>query len=130
MSTLFTGFVSPLCLPIGEYVRADQNLGGKMGIVAGWGASQLRSASASASLQWLRLPITDTRKCADTYARFSANSRSPIIITENQLCVQGRTNEDACQGMMIDILWNPGICVAKFFVSQIVFRRQRWSIDE
>lgn len=90
--------ISPLCLPVGEYAHFDQNLSGKMGIIAGWGASTLRSASASASLQWLRLPITDTKKCADTYAKFSANSRAPIIISENQLCVQGRTNQDACQG--------------------------------
>lgn len=83
-----------------DYASADQNLGGKMGIIAGWGATQLRSVTESESvpLQWLRLPITDTKTCADTYAKFSANSRSPIIISEKQLCVQGRTNEDACQG--------------------------------
>lgn len=71
-----------------------------MGIIAGWGASSLRSATDSAPLQWLRLPITETNKCADTYAKFSANSRSPIVIGDNQLCVQGRYNEDACQGMI------------------------------
>lgn len=95
------GFISPLCLPVGEYAHADHNLSGKMGIIAGWGASTLRSAPESASLQWLRLPITDTHKCADTYARFSANSRSPIIISENQICVQGRTNQDTCQGIEV-----------------------------
>lgn len=130
-SFLLKGFVSPLCLPVGEYAQADQNLGGKMGIIAGWGASQsqLRSTSASASLQWLRLPITDTNKCADTYARFSANSRSPIIITENQLCVQGRTNQDACQGMFIFVSRNLERYL--IFVSWLnTIRWQRWTTDE
>lgn len=49
-------------------------------------------------LQYLRLPFVDTRSCADSYARFSANSRSPIIINESQLCAQGTANHDTCQG--------------------------------
>lgn len=114
----FAGFISALCLPIDEYAYTDQNLGGKMGIIAGWGASTLRSASASAVLQWLRLPITDTNKCANTYARFSANSRSPIIITENQLCVQGRSNQDACQGMLATIWWDLNRFLIRFFVDR------------
>lgn len=50
-------------------------------------------------LQYLQLPIVDTRSCADSYARFSANSRTPIIINESQLCAQGTANRDACQGI-------------------------------
>lgn len=33
------GFISPLCLPVGEYATADQTVIGKNGIIAGWGAS-------------------------------------------------------------------------------------------
>lgn len=50
-------------------------------------------------LQYLQLPIVDTRSCADSYARFSANSRTPIIVNESQLCAQGTANRDACQGI-------------------------------
>lgn len=49
-------------------------------------------------LQYVKLPVVDRAPCADSYARFSANSREPIIITDNQLCVQGTSNHDACQG--------------------------------
>lgn len=52
-------------------------------------------------LQYVELPIVDTRSCADSYARFSANSRTPIIINENQICAQGTANRDACQGKRI-----------------------------
>lgn len=54
--------------------------------------------SANPMLQYLQLPIVRTQSCADSYARFSANSRTPIIIDESQLCAQGTTNHDACQG--------------------------------
>lgn len=50
-------------------------------------------------LQYLQLPLVDTRSCADSYARFSANSRTPIIVNESQLCAQGTANRDACQGI-------------------------------
>lgn len=48
--------------------------------------------------QYLQLPIVDTQSCADSYARFSANSRTPIIISESQLCAQGTADHDTCQG--------------------------------
>lgn len=111
----FTAFVSPLCLPLGSYLNK------KTGLVAGWGVSTLGllhfviyccfhlltrfwnfikgGATASPMLQYLQLPIVDTRSCADSYARFSANSRTPIIINESQLCAQGTANRDACQGI-------------------------------
>lgn len=37
----FAGFISPLCLPMGNYESVDQNLTNKTGIVAGWGVSTL-----------------------------------------------------------------------------------------
>lgn len=55
--------------------------------------------TGSPNLHWLRLPVVDTNTCAESYARFSANSRTPIIVGNGQLCVQGRTNVDACQGI-------------------------------
>lgn len=33
------GFISPLCLPVGQYSAADQTIVGTSGIIAGWGAS-------------------------------------------------------------------------------------------
>lgn len=35
------GFISPLCLPIDNYASTNHNLAGKIGIIAGWGASVL-----------------------------------------------------------------------------------------
>lgn len=58
----------------------------------------LGSNAASPLLQWVRLPIVENTGCANAYARFSANSRTPIVVTNNQMCVQGRENMDACQG--------------------------------
>lgn len=53
----------------------------------------------SAQLKWLQLPLTNTTSCASSYARFSANSLTSVIISErSQLCVQGSPNLDACQG--------------------------------
>lgn len=54
--------------------------------------------SPSPTLKWVRLPVTDTDQCAASYARFSANSNIPIIVSSSQICVQGRDNADACQG--------------------------------
>lgn len=58
-------------------------------------------STPSSILQWLRLPVVDTNKCATSYAQFSANSRTPIFVTSNQICVQGKANVDACQGLTI-----------------------------
>lgn len=58
----------------------------------------LGGAATNPILQYIRLPIVDTSTCAQSYARFSANSRTPIIISEHQICVQGTTNRDTCQG--------------------------------
>lgn len=56
-------------------------------------------SGANSLPQYLQLPIVDTQSCADSYARFSANSRTPIIINEKQLCAQGTANRDTCQGV-------------------------------
>lgn len=34
-----SGFISPLCLPVDNYASTNENLEGKVGIIAGWGAS-------------------------------------------------------------------------------------------
>lgn len=64
-----------------------------------FGCLYIGGSTPSALLKWLRLPISDTPTCATSYAKFSANSRTPVIIdTNKQLCVQGGVNVDACQG--------------------------------
>ncbi|XP_037030663.1 spaetzle-processing enzyme [Bradysia coprophila] len=93
-----SNFISPLCLPMGEYADTDNDLVGKNGIIAGWGAMSAGSTTPSPILQWLRIPFVNTSTCAASYAQFSANSRTPIIVGSGQLCVQGRANADACQG--------------------------------
>lgn len=55
--------------------------------------------NASPVLQQITLAIVNNTQCANFYARFSANTREPIIIGEAQICAQGTTNRDACQGM-------------------------------
>ncbi|KAJ6637212.1 Phenoloxidase-activating factor 3 [Pseudolycoriella hygida] len=91
-------FISPLCLPMGNYAETDLDLVGRNGIVAGWGAISAGSTTPSPILQWLRIPFVNTSVCAASYAQFSANSRTPIIVGAGQVCVQGRANADACQG--------------------------------
>lgn len=34
----FLDFISPLCLPVGDYAGTDNDLVGRNGIIAGWGA--------------------------------------------------------------------------------------------
>lgn len=94
---IITAVISPLCLPTDTYA-VSSNLTGQMGIIAGWGSMTAGSNAPSSILQWVRLPIVDTTACAQSYARFSANSRTPIIVASAQVCVQGRENMDACQG--------------------------------
>lgn len=55
------------------------------------------------TLQQITLTIVNNTQCADFYARFSAAARDPIIIGDTQLCAQGTTNRDACQGLAISI---------------------------
>uniref|UniRef100_A0A1B0DFB5 Uncharacterized protein n=1 Tax=Phlebotomus papatasi TaxID=29031 RepID=A0A1B0DFB5_PHLPP len=92
-----TAFISPLCLPTGQYSSVAQNAGTRA-IIAGWGSMTAASNTPSPMLQWVRLPIVDNTGCAEAYQRFSANSRTPIIVSQSQMCVQGRENMDACQG--------------------------------
>lgn len=58
------------------------------------------------SLQYVLLPIVNRTKCATSYAQFSANSRTPIIVTESQICAQGMENMDACQGTHLSTVDN------------------------
>lgn len=62
----------------------------------------LGGAASNPILQYTRLPIVNTSTCAQSYARFSANARTPIIISRHQICVQGYENRDTCQGKYSD----------------------------
>ncbi|XP_058812983.1 CLIP domain-containing serine protease B9 [Topomyia yanbarensis] len=108
--------LSPLCLPLDQYSDYARNLTGNTGIIAGWGSTSNRSNTPSPTLQWLRLPIVDTTQCANSYARYSVNSRTPIIVSSNQMCVQGQENMDACQGDSGGPLMNEAISSRDRFV--------------
>ncbi|XP_035774276.1 serine protease 7-like [Anopheles albimanus] len=108
--------ISPLCLPLDQYAPYAVNLTGQMGIIAGWGSTSNRSNVPSPTLQWLRLPIVDTAACATSYARYSVNSRNPIIVSGNQMCVQGQENRDACQGDSGGPLMNEAVSTRDRFV--------------
>uniref|UniRef100_A0A182WQM2 CLIP domain-containing serine protease n=1 Tax=Anopheles minimus TaxID=112268 RepID=A0A182WQM2_9DIPT len=108
--------ISPLCLPTDQYAPYALNLTGQMGIIAGWGSTSNRSNTPSPTLQWLRLPIVDTVGCANAYARYSVNSRNPIIVSDNQMCAQGQENRDACQGDSGGPLMNEAISTRDRFV--------------
>ncbi|KFB53569.1 AGAP004149-PA-like protein [Anopheles sinensis] len=108
--------ISPLCLPTDQYAPYALNLTGQMGIIAGWGSTSNRSNTPSPTLQWLRLPIVDTAGCANAYARYSVNSRVPIIVSGNQMCAQGQENRDACQGDSGGPLMNEAISSRDRFV--------------
>uniref|UniRef100_A0A182R0N8 CLIP domain-containing serine protease n=1 Tax=Anopheles farauti TaxID=69004 RepID=A0A182R0N8_9DIPT len=108
--------ISPLCLPTDQYAPYALNLTGQMGIIAGWGSTSNRSNVPSPTLQWLRLPIVDTAGCANAYARYSVNSRNPIIVSGNQMCAQGQENRDACQGDSGGPLMNEAISSRDRFV--------------
>ncbi|CAD7084974.1 unnamed protein product [Hermetia illucens] len=90
--------ITPICLPVDELASADKKLTGKTGIIAGWGSKIAGGVKQNPSLQYVLLPIVNRTKCATSYAQFSANSRTPIIVTESQICAQGMENMDACQG--------------------------------
>uniref|UniRef100_A0A182TN45 Peptidase S1 domain-containing protein n=1 Tax=Anopheles melas TaxID=34690 RepID=A0A182TN45_9DIPT len=108
--------ISPLCLPTDQYAPYALNLTGQLGIIAGWGSTSNRSNTPSPTLQWLRLPIVDTAGCANAYARYSVNSRNPIIVSGNQMCAQGQENRDACQGDSGGPLMNEAISTRDRFV--------------
>ncbi|XP_058450382.1 phenoloxidase-activating factor 1 [Malaya genurostris] len=108
--------LSPLCLPIDQYSDYARNLTGSTGVIAGWGSTSNRSNNPSPTLQWLRLPIVDTTQCANSYARYSVNSRTPIVVSNNQMCVQGQENRDACQGDSGGPLMNEAVSSRDRFV--------------
>lgn len=91
--------IGTICLPIGIYEETARNISeGTNGIVAGWGARSRNIELPSASLQWIRLPFVDTAACSAFYANYTSNFRSRIMISNSQLCIQGRDNMDACAG--------------------------------
>lgn len=62
------------------------------------GASSRTSNTQNPRLQWIRLPFVGTSECASFYANYSANLGTRIMISNFQLCVQGREAGDACAG--------------------------------
>ncbi|XP_053680892.1 CLIP domain-containing serine protease B9 [Anopheles nili] len=115
-TTETSNIISPLCLPTDQYAPYALNLTGQMGIIAGWGSTSNRSNTPSPTLQWLRLPIVDTAGCASAYARYSVNSRNPIIVSGSQMCAQGQENRDACQGDSGGPLMNEAVSSRDRFV--------------
>lgn len=62
------------------------------------GASSRTNTQQNTKLQWIRLPFVGTSECAAFYANYSANLETRIMISNFQLCVQGKENSDACAG--------------------------------
>lgn len=86
-------------MPVGQYQEVTNNISaGANGIIAGWGARSRVTDAQSPMLQWIRLPFVDTSECAAFYANYTSNFRSRIMISNSQLCIQGRENGDACAG--------------------------------
>lgn len=97
--------IGPICLPIGQYQETPSAMAaGSNGIIAGWGARNRVNEAQSQMLQWIRLPYVDTTECASFYANYTSNFRSRIMISNSQLCIQGRENEDACAGECLEHL--------------------------
>lgn len=96
-SFLFKDSIGPICLPIGKYQEVP-NVISSHGIIAGWGARSRISEAQSTILQWIRLPFVSLTECASFYANYTSSFRSRIMISNSQLCIQGRENGDACSG--------------------------------
>lgn len=95
----FTDTIGPICLPIGQYQQDQGSITeGSNGIIAGWGARSRESEAQSQLLQWIRLPFVDISECAKFYANYTSSFRSQIMISNSQICAQGRENGDACAG--------------------------------
>lgn len=98
-SKRFSDTIGPICLPIGQYQETPNVISaGSNGIIAGWGATSRLTEAQSPMLQWIRLPFVDTSQCASFYANYTSSFRSQIMISNSQLCIQGRENGDACAG--------------------------------
>lgn len=95
----FKDSIGPICLPIGQHQEVPTVItSGSNGIVAGWGARSRVSEAQSTMLQWIRLPFVSLTECAAFYANYTSSFRSRIMISNSQLCIQGRENGDACAG--------------------------------
>jgi secreted trypsin-like serine protease len=49
-------------------------------------------------MKWIRLPFVETAACASFYANYSQTLGTRILISNFQLCMQGKENVDSCQG--------------------------------
>ncbi|XP_011314334.1 uncharacterized protein [Fopius arisanus] len=77
--------VRPICLPIGDGARHNQ----QTGIVTGWGVTE--SGYRSQELLQVRVPLITNEECAKAY--------SPARkISNKQLCAGGSEHKDSCNG--------------------------------
>ncbi|CRK90450.1 CLUMA_CG004144, isoform A [Clunio marinus] len=98
-STASSNRIGTICLPIGEYQdAATRSYDAGNGIVAGWGAGSRMNNAQNEMLQWIRLPFVNTTECAEFYSNYTSGYRLRIMISNSQLCYQGRENGDACAG--------------------------------
>ncbi|XP_070152531.1 ovochymase [Polyergus mexicanus] len=79
----FTNFVKPICLP------SNSSLNGKL-VVAGWGKTEIRSAS-NVKLK-LALPLADKDQCDQIY------SNAGVRLGYGQMCAGGQKGKDSCRG--------------------------------
>ncbi|XP_011874753.1 PREDICTED: uncharacterized protein LOC105565840 [Vollenhovia emeryi] len=75
----------PICLPFGTSAPLTQ----KIGVVTGWGATEL--GPRSQALLQAKLPLVSYEQCKETYKRTTQ-------IWYKQLCAGGQMNVDSCLG--------------------------------
>jgi secreted trypsin-like serine protease len=46
----------------------------------------------------LELPIIDTKTCSKFYSELTRYARTPIVLSEMQICAKAGRDKDACQG--------------------------------
>lgn len=84
--------VRPICLPSTETLRRE-NLVGRNGVVAGWGATE--TGYASDDLLKVDLPVISIQDCQNRYNNIV---RQQIRLTEKQMCAGGVNGKDSCSG--------------------------------
>ncbi|XP_018405715.1 PREDICTED: serine protease easter-like [Cyphomyrmex costatus] len=77
--------VKPICLPFGSATAINK----KVGVVTGWGATEL--GPRSQDLLQAKLPLVDYNECKEIYRRTTE-------IWYKQLCAGGQMNVDSCLG--------------------------------
>ncbi|CAG9789268.1 unnamed protein product [Diatraea saccharalis] len=90
--------MSPVCLPFTSKLQTE-DLVGRSGIVAGWGATE--DGLQSPVLLSVDLPIVGNKECQDAY---NGNPR----IYDRQLCAGGIQDKDSCGGDSGGPLMYPG----------------------